>query len=116
MGNHYEEEFHGLAKMPYTGPNTSANRMLQQGLDVISNRAASRDVEQERSMAATVKAFNALYGKTLTEEEGWMFMVLLKASRAKGGAFREDDYVDGAAYFALAGEAASEERRLNVES
>lgn len=89
----------------------TAVRMLEQAVDCIGDRASERDTESERSMMATVKAFNGLYGTDLTEEQGWMFMVFLKAARAKGGNFRDDDYIDGAAYFALAGEAASSERR-----
>jgi hypothetical protein len=63
--------------------------------------------EGERSMARCVAAFNALTGHQLTEREGWMFMAMLKASRAQAGALNLDDYVDGAAYFALAGECAA---------
>ena len=37
----------------------------------------------ERSMASTVKAFNALTGHNLTESEGWEFMVLLKLVRGR---------------------------------
>lgn len=84
---------------------TSAPDMLKKAAECISDRASERDTDSERSMKTTVEAFNAMYGKDLTEEQGWMFMVFLKAARAKGGDFREDDYVDGAAYFALAGEA-----------
>jgi hypothetical protein len=36
-------------------------------------------------------------------------MLCLKAARAEGGCFKADDYVDGAAYFALYGEAAAKE-------
>jgi len=65
----------------------------------------------ERSMASTVKAFNALTGHNLTESEGWEFMVLLKLVRGRQGDFRMDDYVDAAAYSALLGECASQEKR-----
>ena len=82
--------------------------ILQAGQDAIGNRASERDTDNERSMKACVDSFNALYGTELTETHGWMFMVLLKAARAKGGNFRLDDYVDGAAYFALAGEASQD--------
>lgn len=82
-----------------------ANEILDTAAECIGNRAAERDTDAERSMAATVTSFNAMYNTELTEEQGWMFMVFLKAARAKGGDFRLDDYVDGAAYFALAGEA-----------
>lgn len=92
-------------------PYQSATDLLQSAYDQIGDRASERDTEAERSMCSTVNAFNALYGTNLTEEQGWMFMVFLKASRAKGGSARTDDYVDGSAYFALAGEAAIKSRR-----
>lgn len=87
-----------------------AGEMLEMAARHLSDRAAERDTDQERSMAACVNAFNAMFGKDLTEEQGWLFMVLLKMSRAKAGRFRQDDYEDGAAYFALAGETAAVER------
>lgn len=92
-------------------PCQSADVLLQIARDQIEDRASERDTETERSMCSTVNAFNALYGTNLTEEQGWMFMVFLKAARAKGGSVRVDDYVDGSAYFALAGEAAIKSRR-----
>lgn len=91
-------------------PYQSATDLLQSACDQIEDRASERDTETERSMSSTVNAFNALYGTNLTEEQGWMFMVFLKAARAKGGRVRVDDYVDGSAYFALAGEAAIKSR------
>ena len=48
--------------------------------------------------------FNTLTGHKLTPEQGWKFMVCLKLVRSEQGAFRADNFVDGAAYFALAGE------------
>ena len=89
----------------------SATDLLKSACNQIEDRAAERDTETERSMSSTVNAFNAVYGTNLTEEQGWMFMVFLKAARAKGGNIRIDDYVDGSAYFALAGEAAIKSRR-----
>lgn len=83
---------------------TSAVSILEQAQDCIGDRAAERDRESERSMRATIEAFNAMYGTKLTEQHGWMFMVFLKASRAHGGAYKEDDYIDMSAYAALAGE------------
>lgn len=58
-------------------------------------------------MAKTVAAFNALTGASLTETQGWTFMAVLKLARASQGRLQMDDYVDGAAYIALAGESAS---------
>lgn len=77
----------------------------------ISQRASDRDTEAERSMAATVQAFNAIHGTNLTEAQGWNFMVLLKIKRAFTGRYKEDDHVDMAAYVALCSEA-----MLNAES
>ena len=72
-----------------------------------ADRAASRDLpDGERSMRRAVEAFNALEGTSLTEAQGWRFMAVLKLARATAGGFNLDDYVDGASYVALAGEAA----------
>lgn len=91
---------------------SSAQEILRNGADAIDARAAQRDMpDGERSMARAVAAFNGLVGgdRRLTETEGWLFMVCLKAARATAGALNPDDYVDGAAYFALAGECAERE-------
>ena len=88
----------------------NAADILQQAKDCLVNRAVERDKHNgERSMKSCVEAFNALTGKSLTEGDGWLLMVCLKAARAKGGRFRLDDYVDGAAYFALYGEAEAQQ-------
>jgi len=90
-----------------------AYSFLESAVKEMKDRAAQRDTthdkghEAERSMAATVKAFNALTGHNLSEENGWEFMILLKLVRGRQGAFRMDDYTDAAAYSALLGECAS---------
>lgn len=95
-------------------PIDSAPTILQEAHRCIADRAHERDQESERSMARCVASFNAMYKLTLTEEQAWMFMVFLKAARASGGSFRLDDYVDGSAYFALAGEAAMPHPQLEL--
>jgi len=87
----------------------TAQSIMESGLKAMQDRASSRDAagKGERSMKACIDAFNALYGTSLSEEQGWMFMVLLKAARARQGDLTIDDYVDGAAYFSLAGECAA---------
>ena len=77
---------------------------LEQAREAITQRGETRDNNEERSMASCVAAFNGMFGHELTEEQGWWFMVLLKMSRSKGGKYNIDDYIDGAAYCALAGE------------
>lgn len=81
--------------------------LLLEAADIIAQRADQRDQpDGERSMRRTVAAFNALYGARITEVQGWQFMALLKMARAAGGNTRRDDYLDQAAYAALAGECA----------
>lgn len=67
--------------------------------------------EGERSMGATVAAFNAITGHDLTEEQGWLFMEVLKKVRSQQGEYRADNYEDAAAYAALRGECASRDRQ-----
>lgn len=89
----------------------AANEILTKAASEMSDRAETYDKpEGERSMGATVRAFEAVSGVTMTEEQGWLFMAILKAVRSQQGALRMDSYVDGAAYFALAGESANNER------
>lgn len=86
-----------------------APEILERGAQHMRDRAASRDqAGGERSMLRTVTAFNALTGHALSERDGWLFMVALKAARAcTTETGLPDDYEDGAAYFGLAGESAA---------
>jgi hypothetical protein len=79
--------------------------LLEKAAATMRERSAERDTEKERAMARTVALFNAAFPALgITEYQGWMFMLFLKMARAHGGSFREDDYLDMAAYAALAGE------------
>lgn len=91
---------------------TTAPQILNRAAEHMNARAAARDLpEGERSMARAVGAFNFLTGHTLSVRDGWLFMATLKAARAcTTPTGLPDDYEDGAAYFALAGEAAAMER------
>ncbi|APD18168.1 hypothetical protein [Vibrio phage JSF7] len=94
------------APPPPTMPRGSEVRViLKAALEHIDDRAEERDVGTERSMSHCVKAFNAMFDKDLTEEEGWRFMELLKMSRSRTSK-NPDHYEDGAAYAGFAGEAA----------
>ena len=89
--------------------------LLREAAQTIEQRGQERDNGNgvERSMAATVAAFNAIEGTQLTERQGWAFMQVLKMVRAKAtagnGRFNLDDYIDGAAYAALGAECAAVE-------
>src|SRR5690554_1735366 len=94
---------------------TTAHDILKAAAGHMQDRAATYDKpEGERSMGATVEAFKAVTGHRLTEEQGWLFMALLKAVRSQQGGLRMDSYEDGAAYFALAGESAARDRKKPV--
>lgn len=94
---------------------TKAADVLQAALGHMQDRAATYDKpEGERSMPATVAAFNALTGHALTAEQGWLFMTVLKLCRTQQGGHRPDNYEDGAAYFALMGEQATCDRAIPV--
>lgn len=95
--------------------------MLHSAASVIEQRGKERDSKgKERSMAAAVAAFNAIEGTALTERQGWAFMQTLKlvraASTARNQRYNADDYLDGAAYAALAAESADKEHRAKTRA
>lgn len=107
-GDHLDPDLYDPPELPGV---CTANQILIDAAATVEQRGAERDkINGERSMRRTVEAFNALTGRDLSEVEGWLFMVVLKAARATGGAHKLDDYLDGAAYFALAGECAERGR------
>ena len=86
-----------------------AVQILNEAVQIMAERGKSYDKsggEAERSMPKIVAMFNALTGHELTPEQGWKFMCCLKLARSEQGEYREDNYLDGAAYMALAGEEA----------
>ena len=96
---------------PMFSDKVRADECLKNAAGHLSNRASTYDsAEGERSMSRTVSTFYALTDVFMTEEQGWMFMAALKMVRSQQGNFKLDNYEDGAAYFALAAEAASEGR------
>lgn len=94
----------------------TASDICQQAIEIMKERGKTYDKSNggERSMLKTVTAFNALTGHELTEEQGWQFMTILKLARSQQGEYKADNYLDGTAYFALAGECASVERKHDL--
>ena len=91
----------------------SAIELLEKAAGHLKDRAATYDKpEGERSIGAAVAAFNAVTGDGLmnTGERGWLFMAILKMVRSQQGNYKADNYEDLAAYGALMGEAACDER------
>jgi hypothetical protein len=87
-----------------------ASDFLSQAQAEMQDRAKTYDNPAgERSMQATVAAFNAITGQSMATVQGWLFMAILKAVRSQQGAYRSDSYTDMAAYAALMGECAAAE-------
>lgn len=92
----------------------SAPDVLSAGAKHMRDRAEMYDTpDGERSIGATVAAFNAITGDGLmnTDERGWLFMLLLKCVRCQQGNFKLDNYEDAAAYAGLMAESAAVERQ-----
>lgn len=81
-----------------------AHEFLDEAVETMRKRATQRDAEKERSMAKTVAIFNAWTGGSMSEADGWRFMMCLKQAREIQGKFHRDDYVDLSAYAGLLGE------------
>lgn len=91
----------------------TAPDFLKAAMQHMEDRAKTYDKpEGERSMEAIVKAFLAVTGVEMTTEQGWLFMAILKMVRSQQGQLKLDNYEDGAAYMALAGETAAVDRRV----
>ena len=90
-----------------SGPKRSDD-ILNQAIAETTDRGVTYDSPGgERSMSKTVRMFNIHTGLELTETQGWQFMEILKMVRSGQGKFKLDNFVDGSAYAALAGESAS---------
>ena len=83
----------------------------------ISDRGKERDLESgERTIPRCVAAFNAITGSNLSNEDGWLFMEVLKMCRSKQGSFKYDDYRDGIGYAVLrAEEAITNQEKIRSE-
>ena len=84
-----------------------APELLQKAAAIMTERGKQYDKpEGERSMEATVNAFNAITGIGLTTSDGWLLMVLLKLVRdSQREQAHEDSCHDLIAYSALYAEA-----------
>lgn len=90
-----------------------STEFLQAAIDVQAERGQTYDKPTgERSMGATVTAFNAITGRDLSEAEGWLLLQTLKDVRQwqNPSKYHHDSALDGVAYSALKAEALSEEQ------
>lgn len=89
-----------------------STEFLQAAIDVQAERGKQYDKPTgERSMAATVSAFNCITGSMLEESDGWMLLGLLKLVRQSQNPeqYHHDSALDFVAYASLYAEAASEQ-------
>lgn len=89
-----------------------STEFLQAAIDVQAERGQTYDKPTgERSMGATVTAFNAITGRDLSEAEGWLLLQTLKDVRQwqNPSKYHHDSALDGVAYSALKAEALSQE-------
>lgn len=93
-----------MAKYP------DAPSILREAAATIEQRSTIRDKQGLRSLALAAIAFNALRGTSLTEEDVCVLLTIVKLARASHGS-DPDNFVDGAAYLALAAEAHAKERK-----
>lgn len=90
-----------------------STEFLQAAIDVQAERGVTYDKPSgERSMGATVTAFNAITGRDLSEAEGWLLLQTLKDVRQwqNPSKYHHDSALDGVAYSALKAEALSEDK------
>jgi hypothetical protein len=91
-----------------------AIQILEKAAETIRERGKTYDPngERERSMGQIVAMFNIATGHNLTEQQGWLFMQLLKIVRANMNTTpHQDSLLDLVAYSALGAECVLENRR-----
>jgi hypothetical protein len=86
----------------------SAESYLIAAIETIEERGKQYDQlqQQERSMESIVAAFNIITGLSLTESQGWLFMMCLKLVRLNTdpNIFHDDSAIDLISYAALSAE------------
>jgi len=92
----------------------TARDFLQRAIKTMNDRGKRYDSpDGERSMGKAVEAFNAITGRSLTTDEGWLLLQVLKDVRQYSAAsYHEDSALDCVAYAALKAEALAEHRLL----
>jgi len=87
-------------------PPAKAPELLGRAAALMYERGQTYDKpDGERSMGRIIEAFNAITGRDLNEQEGWLLMMLLKAVRAFTRTERHNDSLDDLiAYAALLAE------------
>ena len=95
----------------------SAIEFLERAADLMLERGQEYDSDEgERSMMQTVAAFNVITGNILSEQEGWLFMLLLKLVRQhQSDEWHRDSSEDAIAYAALMAESWQNKKEDDIE-
>ena len=86
----------------------SATALLAKAAETLNQRGVDYDNPKagERSIPGVVRLFNTATGASVTEAEGWLFMLFLKVVRSQQSPDKVDNFVDLIGYAALYGESA----------
>ena len=88
-------------------PNEKIQHILNEVAGVVIGRGTQRDLPNgERTIPRCVTAFNAITDHKLSNEDGWLFMEILKLCRSTQGKFTWDDHIDNIGYATLRAEEA----------
>lgn len=95
-----------------------ATEFLRKGADLLEERGKQYDQPGgERSMGKTVRAFNAITGRDLSEAEGWLLLQVLKDVRQwqNPEKYHADSAEDCVSYAALKAEALASNAPNDIE-
>lgn len=88
---------------------TSAADIAQQAADLVGGDRKAAYGDAFSGWSRVAELWSAWLNHPVSAHDAVTMMELMKISRRKSGPFREDNYVDGAGYAAVAGEIASRE-------
>lgn len=89
-------------QMPEIQKKSVAAEVCLEAAQAVQDRAKDRDDGSERSMKKTIELFHGVTGVSLTESQGWTFMMCLKLARhANGKGYNRDHFIDIAGYAGL---------------
>lgn len=81
-----------------------ASHILRIAAETLEGHQSGRDASNDSSVALAARMFSLLQGVEFSERDAAVFMVLLKLARA-ARSHNPDNWLDGAAYMAMAGAA-----------
>ena len=83
---------------------SSADRILEQCKDILTQRGKGYDNGEQRLMQTIAGIYSEVTQSEFNEFDGYTFMVCLKLARMQADRFTADHYIDLINYVALMGE------------